>query len=406
MPESSARAEPVDPGAISPMELHDTARETVVPFRPDRLVRLYTCGITPYDATHLGHACTYITFDIFQRRLIDRGHLVRYVRNITDVDDDMLRAARERGIHHLDLAFGVTRRFDEDMEALGNMPPWSEPRASGAIPAIRRLIHELLERGQAYRSGDAVFFDVSTSVVFGSLSHLSAAEMRDRGVEMGEEPDDSRRRSPLDTILWKSSAVDEPAWDSPWGRGRPGWHVECAAMAVSQLGPTVDLHGGGADLIHPHHECSAALASAFTGEPLSRHWMHQAMVHHRGQKMSKSLGNLVFVSDLLNGTEPMAVRLSLLMNHYRRSWEWGPDLLPAALERLERWRSASAGRESDHVLDTVRDALDADLDVPAAVEAIDAAVGTGRGVEKAAALLGVDLEVRGVNASGHGGRDR
>ena len=390
---------------MPPMRFYDTARCEVVPFRPDRMVRLYTCGITPYDATHLGHACTYITFDILQRRLIDRGHLVRYVRNITDVDDDMLAAARRRGVHHLDLAFSVTRRFDEDMAALGNLAPWAEPRASGAIPAIRRFIHELLDGGWAYRSGDAVFFDVSRSDVFGSLSHLSESEMRVRGAEMGEELEDVRRRGPLDTVLWKSSAVDEPAWDAPWGRGRPGWHVECAAMAVSHLGPTVDLHGGGSDLVHPHHECSAAMASAVTGEPLSRHWIHQAMVRNQGEKMSKSLGNLVFVSDLLAATDPMAVRLSLLANHYRTSWDWDPNLLSVATERLDRWRSASDG-DGAQSLGAVRDALDSDLDVPTAVATIDEAVAEGRGVVQAARLLGVDLTDWVTNGSGRGSGDR
>lgn len=392
-------------GAVAPMRLYDTGRGEVVPFRPDRVVRLYTCGITPYDATHLGHACTYVTFDILQRRLVDRGHPVQYVRNITDVDDDMLAAARRRGVHHLDLAFGVTRRFDEDMAALGNIAPWAEPRASGAIPAIRRFIHELLDGGWAYRSGGAVFFDVGRSGVFGSLSHLSESEMLERGAEMGEEPGDARRRSPLDPILWKPSAVDEPAWDAPWGRGRPGWHVGCAAMAVSHLGPTVDLHGGGSDLVHPHHECSAAMASAVTGEPLSRHWMHQAMVRNQGSKMSKSLGNLVFVSDLLAATEPMAVRLCLLANHYRTSWDWEPDLLSAATERLDRWRSASGG-DGARAVAAVRDALDSDLDVPAAVAAVDEAVAEGRGVVQAARLLGVDLADRDLNASGRGGGNR
>ncbi len=376
-----------------------------MPFRPGQMVSLYTCGITPYDATHLGHACTYVTFDVLQRRLIDRGHLVRYVRNITDVDDDMLAASRQRGIHHLDLAFGETRRFDEDMAALGNLVPWAEPRASGAIPAIRSFIHELLDGGLAYRSGDAVFFDVTSSEVFGSLSHLSEIEMRFRGEEMGEDLEDSRKHNPLDPVLWKSSAVDEPAWDAPWGRGRPGWHVECAAMAVTQLGPTVDLHGGGSDLIHPHHDCSSAMASAVTGESLSRHWMHQAMVRNQGMKMSKSLDNLVFVSDLLARVDPMALRLSLLVNHYRTSWDWEPDILLTAEERLDRWRLASSG-DGNHSLEAVRKALDNDLDVRMAVAAIDEAATEGRGVRQAARLLGVDVSDRGTKASGRSGGDR
>jgi L-cysteine:1D-myo-inositol 2-amino-2-deoxy-alpha-D-glucopyranoside ligase len=250
-----------------------------------------------------------------------------------------------------------------------------------------------------------VFFDVSRSDVFGSLSHLSESEMRVRGAEMGEELEDVRRRGPLDTVLWKSSAVDEPAWDAPWGRGRPGWHVECAAMAVSHLGPTVDLHGGGSDLVHPHHECSAAMASAVTGEPLSRHWIHQAMVRNQGEKMSKSLGNLVFVSDLLAATDPMAVRLSLLANHYRTSWDWDPNLLSVATERLDRWRSASDG-DGAQSLGAVRDALDSDLDVPTAVATIDEAVAEGRGVVQAARLLGVDLTDWVTNGSGRGSGDR
>ena len=388
------------------MRFYDTARCEVVPFRPDRMVRLYTCGITPYDATHLGHACTYITFDILQRRLIDRGHPVRYVRNITDVDDDMLAAARRRGVHHLDLAFSVTRRFDEDMAALGNLAPWAEPRASGAIPAIRRFIHGLLDGGWAYRSGDAVFFDVSRSDVFGSLSHLSESEMRVRGVEMGEELEDVRRRGPLDTVLWKSSAVDEPAWDAPWGRGRPGWHVECAAMAVSHLGPTVDLHGGGSDLVHPHHECSAAMASAVTGEPLSRHWIHQAMVRNQGEKMSKSLGNLVFIRNLRHLHDPRAIRLSLLAHHYRAGFEWFDHDIDDGVTRLDRLITAAGrptGPDPAPTLATIRNALDDDLNTAAARDALDMLAGailagagkdpgSAAGLTEAAGLLGIRLD--------------
>ena len=383
------------------MWLHDTARRAVVPFEPGVVVRLYTRGITPYDATHLGHAATYVTFDVLQRRLADRGHEVRYVRNITDVDDDMLRAARRRGVHHLDLAFGVIRRFDDDMAALGNLPPWAEPRASGAIPAIRGFIHDLLDNGRAYRSGDGVFFDVTGSEGLGSLSGLTDDAMRALGAERGEFPDDPRKRSPLDPLLWQPSAVDEPAWDAPWGRGRPGWHVECAAMAVSHLGPTVDLHGGGADLVHPHHEFSAAQAEAVTGRPLAGHWMHQAMVFHQGRKMSKSLGNLVFVADLFVDADPMAVRLALLTNHYRTSWAWDAALLDVATRRLSAWRlppRTGAGAWSSGAggaLGAVRAALDDDLDTPAAVAAIDEAVSAGEGVAEAAGLLGVVLDGTG-----------
>ncbi len=381
------------PGALPPMRLYDTARRAVVPFDPGAVVTLYVCGITPYDATHLGHAATYVTYDVLERRLRDRGHETRCIRNITDVDDDMLREARRRGVHHLDLAFGEVRRFDDDMAALGNLEPWMEPRATGAIPEIRGFIHALLERGSAYVVDGAVFFDAAADAEFGELSGLRADAMVRLGAERGEQPDDDRKRHPLDPVLWQSSAVDEPAWDAPWGRGRPGWHVECSALAVRHAGPTVDLHGGGTDLIYPHHECSAAQARAVTGEPLAGHWLHQAMVVHEGRKMSKSLGNLVFVADLLRCHEPMAVRLALLAHHYRRSWSWDPRLLEEASARLERWRAVGDG---DGAVDAVRAALDDDLDTPAALRSIDEATWAGSGVSAAAALIGVDLSGRRV----------
>ncbi len=390
------------------MWLHDTPEGTVVPFRPGPTVRLYACGITPYEATHLGHASTYVTFDVLQRRLLDLGHEVRYVRNITDVGDDMFSEARLRGVHHLDLAFGVVRRFDEDMEALGNLAPWAEPRASGAIPAIRRFVHELMEGGWAYRSGGAVFFDTTRAEGLGRLSGLTPEALAGLWAERGEKPEDPRKRNPLDPILWQPSAVDEPAWDAPWGRGRPGWHVECAAMAVSHLGPTIDIHGGGEDLIHPHHECSSAQATAVTGRPLASRWMHQAVLLHGGHKMSGSQGNQVLVSDLFAGHDPMAVRLALLAHHYRSSWEWDPGVLEIASERLDHWRSAPAGTGAEGVLEEVRASLDSDLDTPAALAAVDEAAASGRRIGAAASLLGVRLAAGGPvpNRSGSATPDR
>ncbi|MGB3055983.1 MAG: cysteine--tRNA ligase [Acidimicrobiales bacterium] len=371
-----------------PMRLYDTARREIVPFEPGPVVTMYTCGITPYDATHIGHAATYLTYDVLQRRLRDRGHDTRCVRNITDVDDDLLRKARELGVHYLDLAAGEIARFDADVEALGLLPSWSEPRATSAISDIRGFIGMVLDRGHAYESGGAVYFDVASWPAFGEISHYDTTEMLDLAAQRGGNPDDPNKRNPLDFVLWQPSAPDEPAWESLWGPGRPGWHIECSALALRELGTTIDLHGGGSDLIFPHHECESAQSEAATGEPFVRHWMHQAMVRMDGEKMSKSLGNLVFVSELRKEWDPRAIRLATLAHHYRTPWEWHDEVMPQAAARLAAWEKAGSG---DAALDEVRAALDSDLDTPAAVAAIDAAAATGSGVSTAARLLGVEM---------------
>jgi L-cysteine:1D-myo-inositol 2-amino-2-deoxy-alpha-D-glucopyranoside ligase len=372
------------------MRLHDTALGEVVPFTPGPLVTMYTCGITPYDATHVGHAATYLTYDVLQRRLRDRGHDTRCVRNVTDVDDDILRKARELGVHYLDLAAAETARFDDDMRALDLLPAWSEPRATSAIADIRGFIGMVLDRGYAYQAGGAVYFDVSRFERFGQVSHLGRPEMLALAAERGGNVDDPHKDDPLDFVLWQPSAGDEPSWESLWGPGRPGWHVECSALALRELGTTVDLHGGGADLIFPHHECEAAQSEAATGEPFVRHWLHQAMVRMDGEKMSKSLGNLVFVSDLRKTWDPRAIRLAVLAHRYRHEWDWTDAVMPAAAERLARWQGAG-GADGDAALDDVRAALDDDLDTPSALRAVDEAVEAGKDVSQAAALLGVDL---------------
>ncbi len=369
------------------MRLFDTARRSVVPFEPGgRVVTMYTCGITPYDSTHLGHAATYLTYDVLQRRLRDLGYDTRCVRNVTDVDDSILPKARELGVHYLDLAAGELARFQADMVRLETIPAWSEPRATSAIADIRGFIGMVLDTGHAYTAGGAVYFDVATAPGFGLLSHLERDEMLELAAERGGNVEDPHKRDPLDFVLWQPSADDEPSWDTLWGPGRPGWHIECSALCLRELGTTIDLHGGGSDLIFPHHECEAAQSEAATGEPLVRHWMHQAMVRMDGEKMSKSLGNLVFVSDLAEVWDPRAIRLACVGHHYRDSWEWHDSLMEVADERLRRWVAAGEGSGA---LDRVRAALDEDLDTPAAVEEIDAAVDAGLGVSEAAALLGV-----------------
>jgi len=350
---------------------------------------MYTCGITPYDATHLGHAAVYMGYDILQRRLRDLGHETRCVRNVTDVDDDLLRKSREVGMHYLDLAAAETARFDDDMIALEMVPSWSEPRATSAIAEIRALVGTLLDGGHAYESGGAVYFDVSAHESFGSVSGYDRETMLALAAERGGKIDDPNKADPLDFVLWQPSADGEPAWESLWGPGRPGWHIECSALAMRDLGATIDLHGGGSDLIFPHHECEAAQSLAATGKPFVRHWMHQAMVRMEGEKMSKSLGNLVFVSDLRKTFDTRAIRLGIVVHHYRTEWEWNEQIMPEAAARLDRWLAAGEG---DGALEEVRAALDNDLDAPAAVAAIDAAAANGLGVSKAAMLLGVRID--------------
>ncbi len=370
------------------MRLYDTGRRQVVPFEPGRDVTVYCCGITPYDAAHLGHAFVFLAFDLLQRRLLDAGHRPRIVRNITDVDDDILRKARELGVHYLDLAAEEMARFDTQIASLGLLPVASEPRATSAIPEILSLVGAVLDNGHAYEAGGAVYFEVSTFERFGQLSHLARAQMLELAAERGGNPEDPNKRDPLDFVLWQPSAPDEPSWDSRWGPGRPGWHVECSALAMRELGTTVDLHGGGTDLVFPHHECEAAQSESVTGTTFARHWMHVGMVGLDGTKMSKSLGNLVFVGDLLKDWEPAVVRLALLAHHYRSDWHWRHEELGAAAERLDAWRRAGAG---DGALDAVRAALDDDLDVPRALAELDGAAARGAGVSAGAGLLGVAL---------------
>jgi L-cysteine:1D-myo-inositol 2-amino-2-deoxy-alpha-D-glucopyranoside ligase len=386
------------------LRLYDTLRGEVVEFAPGPLVRMYVCGITPYDSTHVGHAATYLTYDLLIRRLEELGHEVAQVRNVTDVDDSILPKARELGVGYLELAESELARFRSDMEALGMRPPVAEPRATEAIPQIIELVGRLLDAGHAYRAGGTVYFNVATFPSFGALCHCGRPEMLALAAERGGRPDDPAKRDPLDFALWQRSAPDEPAWDAPFGPGRPGWHIECSAMALAAHGPTLDLHGGGTDLIFPHHECEIAQSEAITGQPLARHWMHSAMVAYEGEKMSKSLGNLVFVSDLLKVADPRAIRLALMRHHYRAGFEWYDSDIDegrALLRRLLAAVAAPSGADPRPYAARVREALDDDLDVPRALDALDdlaSAVLSGGPDRQApvvlrelALLLGLDL---------------
>jgi L-cysteine:1D-myo-inositol 2-amino-2-deoxy-alpha-D-glucopyranoside ligase len=373
------------------MQLYDSARRGVFPLEVGPVATLYSCGITPYDSAHLGHAFVYLSFDVLTRRLIDAGHEVRCVRNVTDVDDDMLRKARELGVNYLDLAAQEMATFERDMKLINLLPVFAEPRATGAIPEILTLIGRTFDHGLAYEVDGCVYFEVSKFPRFGQVSHESRDAMLVLAALHGGNPEDPNKRDPLDFVLWQPSLGDEPAWESRWGAGRPGWHIECSALALRELGETLDVHGGGRDLAFPHHECEAAQSESVTGAPFVKHWMHVGLVALDGIKMSKSLGNLVFVHDLVRRSEPAAVRLSLLDHYYRDDWEWHEDMLLTAQSRLATWRSTLITGRTSSVLDDVRDALDNDLDTPSALRAIDAASYAGSNVAPAAALLGITL---------------
>ncbi|BCJ62926.1 L-cysteine:1D-myo-inositol 2-amino-2-deoxy-alpha-D-glucopyranoside ligase [Micromonospora endophytica] len=364
------------PGRSGPLRLYDSARQGVHPSQPDGVATMYVCGITPYDATHLGHAATMITFDLVQRMWRDAGHEVRYVQNVTDIDDPLLERAERDGEDWKVLAMRETALFREDMEALRIIPPAHYVGAVESIPDIAEKVLVLLKEGAAYRLDDGtgdVYFDVSAAPRFGYESNLSRAEMREIFPDRGGDPDRAGKRDPLDPLLWRGARDGEPSWPGgDLGPGRPGWHIECAVIALGLLGATIDVQGGGNDLLFPHHECSAAHAERLTGAaPFARHYVHAGMIGLDGEKMSKSRGNLVFVSRLrADKVDPMAVRLALLAGHYRADRSWTDDLLTAAQQRLARWRQAAAapsGPSGEAFLAGVRERLTDDLDTPGAL---------------------------------------
>jgi len=349
------------------MRLYDTAQAAVIDIELDTHVRMYVCGITPYDSTHLGHAATYLSYDLIIRRLEDLGHTVQLVRNVTDVDDSILPKARELGIDFLELAEIEMERFDQDMVALNTRRADAEPRATESIDDMIEIIEKLVNRGHTYTTEGTTYFDISTFPDFGKLSHLNEQEMIALAAERGGRPDDPKQHNPLDFVLWQPSADDEPSWESPFGTGRPGWHIECSAMSMRALGSTIDIHGGGADLIFPHHECEIAQSESINGERFSRYWIHAGLVAYQGTKMSKSLGNLVFVSDLRKEIDPRAIRLALMAHHYRSDFEWFDEEGPRAQRDLELLIRSGGGVEpvsEGPLIDEVRDALDNDLDTP------------------------------------------
>ena len=368
-------------GQGPPLRLHDTAAGRVRPTAPGRTARMYVCGITPYDATHLGHAATYLAFDLVHRYWRDAGHDVHYVQNVTDVDDPLLERAIRDQDDWVVLGMRETALFREDMESLRVLPPRDFVGAVEAIGEIVEVIAKLLACGAAYRVDDPehpdIYFDHRAAPHFGSESGYDEVTMARLAAERGGDPQRPGKRHPLDALMWRTARLGEPSWDSELGPGRPGWHVECCAIGLNRLGTGFDVQGGGSDLIFPHHEFSAAHAEALTGEyPMARHYVHTGMIGLNGEKMSKSKGNLVFVSRLrADQVDPMALRLALLSDHYRTDRSWNTGMLDEAVTRLARWREAVAEPGGASAQDTVRRLrahLADDLDTPGALAAVDA----------------------------------
>jgi L-cysteine:1D-myo-inositol 2-amino-2-deoxy-alpha-D-glucopyranoside ligase len=349
---------------------------------------MYVCGITPYDATHLGHAATYIAFDLVNRAWRDLGHDVRFVQNVTDVDDPLLERATATGVDWEQLAEEQIELFREDMTALRVIAPDDYIGAVESIPLAVELVQQLRERGAVYEVEGDLYFSVHHDPRFGQVSGLDESQMLELFRERGGDPDRSGKKHPLDCLLWQSERPGEPAWDSPIGRGRPGWHVECSSIALRFLGEEFDVQGGGSDLVFPHHEMSASEAqAAFEGLTFAKAYVHAGMVGYRGEKMSKSKGNLVFVSKLRElGVDPMAVRLALLAHHYRSDWEWTDADLQRAEESLASLRAAveqPEGAATSALVPAVRQALADDLNAPLALTALQRwALATNEGADR------------------------
>lgn len=383
------------------LNIFNPASRKVEEFRPldDEKVRIYVCGITPYDTTHLGHAFTYIFFDALVRYLDFKGFDVTYTQNVTDIDDDILRKSKEAGVDWREFGERWTSVYLRDMGRLNAIRPTHYVKATGSIKTMVRIISRLLENGFAYRSGGNVYFEVKKFPDYGKLSHFNRKQMELLLRERGGNPDDPNKRSGLDFILWQRQERGEPSWPTPFGRGRPGWHIECSAMINKYLGDQIDIHGGGRDLIFPHHESEIAQSESFTGrKPFVRHFMHTAMVMYMGEKMSKSLGNLVLVSDLLGKHSPNAIRWMLLSHHYRTIWEYDPEELDkgeAYAKKLDKAIAktgrAGSGAADPSLLGRFTAVMDNDLDTPRALGMLGTLVDEGKDaatIRKIALTLG------------------
>lgn len=306
-------------------------------------VGMYVCGITPYDTTHLGHAFTYTAFDVLYRLLRLQGYEVNYTQNVTDIDDDILKRAKRDKNDWLELGKFWTDKYVNDMRTLNNVKPTHYVKATETMNTIIEIVSGLVEQGIAYEKEGNVYFDTAKDPEYGKLSGFTRKEMIKLSKERGADPDDPRKKDPLDFILWQKALPEEPSWESIWGNGRPGWHIECSAMAYKYIDKKLDIHGGGSDLIYPHHESEIAQSEHFTEEkPFARFWLHTGAVGYQGEKMSKSLGNLIMVSELLKTYSPNAIRYLLLSHHYREPWEYQETEIKEAAETVKKIENALA----------------------------------------------------------------
>jgi L-cysteine:1D-myo-inositol 2-amino-2-deoxy-alpha-D-glucopyranoside ligase len=400
------------PGRAPEPRIWDTASAAITVAAAGPRARLYACGITPYDATHIGHAATYVAWDLLIRAWLDAGHQVSYVQNVTDVDDPLLERAARDGEDWRALAAREIELYRSDMSALRVLPPDHLIGAVEALPLIEKFNLQLADRGSVYELDGDVYFSRFADPAFGSVSGLDPDTMAELCAERGGDPARPGKKDPLDPMVWLAARPGEPCWQSDFGPGRPGWHVECAAIATAYLGDSFDVQAGGRDLVFPHHEMSAAHARVALGEDaFARNYAHAGMVRLDGEKMSKSLGNLVFVSKLLAaGHDPMAIRLALLAHHYRTDWDWTEDGLAVATDRLATWRAAVSAADDGNAesgdpgaatLAAIRERMADDLDAPGALAAVEAwaaralageAAGSGPLLRSAVdAVLGVAL---------------
>ncbi len=371
------------------MKLYNTLTRSKDLFKPIKSdgVTMYVCGITPYDTTHLGHAFTYTTFDILYRFLEFQNYKINYTQNVTDIDDDILKRAKKVGEDWKELGTFWTNKYLNDMKSLNNIPPTHYVKATETMPTIIEIITKLIVEGFAYEKNGNVYFDVQKDSKYGQLSKYNREQMIQLSKERGANPDDPNKKDPLDFIMWQNSKDGEPSWDSPWGKGRPGWHIECSAMVYKYLDKKIDIHGGGSDLRFPHHESEIAQSEAFTEmKPFSQFWMHTGTVMYDGEKMSKSLGNLVLVSDLLKTYSPNAIRYLLLTHHYREPWEYHKEELDKVQKTVQsietKLTSFSSSKENQtEYLEQFTKALEDDLDTPKALTILHSAIEKGNGDE-------------------------
>ncbi len=359
------------------MKLYNSLTQKKENFEPlnKSEVKIYVCGITPYDTTHLGHAFTYVFFDSLIRYLRFRGNKVNYVQNVTDIDDDVLKRAKEEKRDWQELGNYWTEKFLADMKNLNVMMPTHYVKATDSIATIVKIVALLLEQKYAYEKNGNVYFEVNKFKDYGNLSHFTRKQMIVISKERGGDPSDTNKKDPLDFILWYKSKPGEPSWKSPWappaGGGRPGWHIECSAMNYDYLGQQIDIHGGGRDLIFPHHESEIAQSESYSGKkPFSKFFMHTAMVMYQGEKMSKSLGNLVMVSDLLKKYSSNEIRWVLLSHHYRTPWEFNEEELIIARKSLSFIKRTSSNKSSskETFMSTFTEFIDDDFNSPKALD--------------------------------------